>query len=211
MNADTRALSDTSYADNKEGNLSDVSKVLIGALAGVAVGSLVGGAFTQKGKEVRNRAASSSTDFANNLKDRISDIAGSVGKKYQAAKDGAADLIEKGKQKVGIGASGSNDSGHLDDTSNSDKNWSPSGSEILLGALIVSAASTIVWSFATEKGNQTRNRIAEGSKNIANNVKDKVSNVAGNIADGISSTFQAAKEGAATLLEKEQSKRENLS
>jgi len=99
----------------------------------------------------------------------------------------------------------------LDDTSNSDKNWSPSGSEILLGALIVSAASTIVWSFATEKGNQTRNRIAEGSKNIANNVKDKVSNVAGNIADGISSTFQAAKEGAATLLEKEQSKRENLS
>jgi len=197
--------------DNTETNRSDFSKVLIGALAGVVVGSLVGGAFTEKGKEVRSRAASSTSGFANNLKDRISDMTGSVAKKYQAAKDGAADLIDKGKQKVGIGSSGFNHNGNTDYTSNSDENWNPSGSEILLGALIVSAASTIVWSFATEKGNQTRNRIAQGSKNIANNLKDRVSNVAGNIADGISSTYQAAKEGAVTLLDTEQSKRESVS
>jgi gas vesicle protein len=211
MNADTRGLSYTNYVDNTETKRSDFSKVLIGALAGVVVGSLVGGAFTQKGKEVRSRASSSTSRFANNLKDRISDMTGSVAKKYQAAKDGAADLIDKGKQKVGIGSSGFNDNGNTDYTSNSDKNWNPSGSEILLGALIVSAASTIVWSFATEKGNQTRNRIAQGSKNIANNLKDRVSNVAGNIADGISSTYQAAKEGAVTLLDTEQSKRESVS
>src|SRR4051794_37566007 len=129
MNSDTRALSNTSYANNAEGGSSDLSKVLIGALAGVAAGSLVGAAFTQKGKEVRIRVANSSTDFANNIKNRVSDMTGSVAEKYNAVKDGAVDLIQKGKQKVGIGSSASTDSGNTDYNGSSDKNWNPSGSE----------------------------------------------------------------------------------
>ena len=116
----------------------------------------------------------------------------------------AADLIDKGKQKVRSFGTTKDD---MVNANSSDMETNGIGGPgILLGALIVSVASTIVWSFATERGNQTRRRIADGSRDLANNVKDKVSTVAGNIADGISNTYQAAKEGAVDLLEKEKNK-----
>ena len=45
----------TTYGDTTNGDSNDLTKVLIGALAGAAVGSLVAGAFPQQGIEIRNR------------------------------------------------------------------------------------------------------------------------------------------------------------
>ena len=194
----------TTYGDTTNGDSNDLTKVLIGALAGAAVGSLVAGAFTQKGIEIRNRVGEGSKNIANNIKDKVSDMKGVIADKYESAKDSAADLIEKGKQKVGISSVNTGDTadtGYMGDTQADDTGVS--GSKILLGALIVSVASTIVWSFATEKGNETRRRIAKGSKNIAGNVKDKVSDVASSIADGVSDAYQAAKDGAIDLIEQQ--------
>jgi len=204
MDMETKGLSDAGYRDTTSTGSNDLSKVLIGALAGAAAGSLIAGLFTEKGIEVRSRVGESSRNMANNLKDKastmteniagkVSEISDSIVDKYQATKEGAADLIEKGKQKVGMS------SGNTDYKSTTALDEKESGSKILLGALIVSVASTIVWSFATEKGNQTRKRIAEGSKDMAATLKDKASV----LADGIADTYEAAKEGATDLLEKE--------
>lgn len=136
-------------------------------------------------------------------------MTGAVADKYEAAKEGAADLIEKGKQKVGMSSGntayrGSTAyGGSTAYRSAADTDETGSGSKILLGALIASVAGTIVWSFATEKGNETRRRIAKGSKNVASNLKEKVSDVAGGIADGVSQAYEAAKEGAEDLIEQQ--------
>jgi gas vesicle protein len=210
MNIKSRGLSAANSGNATSADTNDLTKVLIGALAGAAVGSLVGGAFTQKGIEIRSRVGEGSKNIANSVKDKVSDMTSVVSDKYQAVKEGAADLFQRGKQKVGMSSADSGfDSstaytGSNVYTSNSEFDESGSGSNILLGALIVSVAGTIVWSFATEKGNRTRRRIAEGSKNMASNIKDKVSDVAGGIATTISDTYQSAKEGVTDMIEKEQ-------
>jgi len=206
MSADSRALN----AFNDEGQntqTSDVTKVLVGLLAGAAIGSLVGGAFTQKGVDVRNRVADSGRDVADNIKEKFSNLTGTVSDKFESVKDAAAELFEKGKQKLRAGTTAKDNRAETAGNNDAATNET-AGPGILLGALIVSVASTIVWSLATERGIQTRRRIAAGGRDLANNVKEKVSTAATNIADGISNTYQAAKEGAIDLLEKEKNKQE---
>ncbi len=203
MNLESRDLSGTNYGAATSADSNDLSKVLIGALAGAAVGSLIGGSFTRKGIEIRNRVGEGSKNIANNLKNKVSDVTGAVADKYEAAKEGAADLIEKGKQKVGMSSANTAYRGSTAYTGGAETDETGSGSKILLGALIASVAGTIVWSFATEKGNETRRRIAKGSKNVASNLKEKVSDVAGGIADGVSQAYEAAKEGAEDLIEQQ--------
>jgi len=205
MNVESRGLWETEYGSTANTS-NDLSKVLIGALAGAALGSLIGGAFTQKGIEIRSRASTGSKNIVNNVKNKVSNMAGTIADKYEATKENAADLIEKGKQKVGMSSENDAYTTNAIYTGTAEADETGPGSKILLGVLIVSVASTIVLSFATEKGNETRKRVAKGSKNIANNLKDKVTNVAGDIAKGVSNTYQAAKEGAVDLLEKEKQK-----
>jgi gas vesicle protein len=212
MNLVSRDLSGTTYGETNGGDTSDLTKVLIGALAGAAVGTLIAGSFTQKGMEIRNRVGEGSKNIANNLKDKVSDmtdnlkdkvsnVTDAVADKYESVKEGAAGLIEKGKQKVGMSSGNDDYKRNMDYTGADDTGNNISGSKILLGTIIISVASTIVWSFATEKGNQTRRRIVEGGKNVANTVKEKVSDVAGSVADTASDVYQSAKEGAADLVE----------
>lgn len=192
MNLESRDLSGATYRGNTSTDSNDLSKVLIGALAGAAAGSLIAGLFTEKGIETRKRVAEGSKNIANNLKHKVSDITEGIGDKYEAVKEGAADLIEKGKQKVGM------TSGNTAYNSTAGANVKGSGSKVLLGALAVSLAGTVIWGFGTEKGNETRKRLGKNSKNMANNLKDKITD----IADGIADKYEAAKEGAADLLEK---------
>jgi gas vesicle protein len=209
MNLESRDLSGNYYGSTTSTDTNDLSKVVIGALAGAALGSLVAGAFTQKGIEIRNRVGEGSKNIANNLKDKVSDMTGAIADKYEAAKEGAADLIEKGKQKVGMSRATTADTatiGYKASNAYMDSDYTEEtgqGSKILLGALIVSVAGTIVWSFATEKGNETRRRVAKGSRNMASNIKEKVSDVASGIADGVSDAYQSAKQGAEDLLEQQ--------
>lgn len=192
MNLESEEFSGTAYKGTTSGDSKDLTKVLIGALAGAAAGSIIGGLFTEKGIEVRQRVSEGSKNIANNLKDKASGITEGIADKYEAAKEGAADLLEKGKQKVGMSPRSTAYKG----TSYVDERGT--NSKVLLGALAVSVAGTIIWSLTTEKGKETRNRLGKGSKDMANNLKDKFSG----IADGIADTYEAAKEGAADLLEK---------
>ena len=199
MSTESNELSGAAYRYTTSTDSKDLSKVLFGALAGAAAGSIIGVLFTEKGIETRKRVGEGSRNIANNLKDKVADIKDKVADikeniadKYAATKEGAADLIEKGKQKVGMS---SGNAGYKSSTGNDSKH---TGSKVLIGALAASVAGTVIWGFATEKGNETRKRLGKGSKNVASNLKEKLSNIADEVAD----TYQAAKEGAADLVEK---------
>ncbi len=210
MNYDSRDFDDdyygTSYTDNKK----DANKIIIGALAGAAVGSLVAGAFTPKGVEIRHRAAQGGRKIANNLKHKVADVKDAVVNKFESVKEGATNLIEKGKQKVGMSASRTSYGGRPAYASSAGYTTNQlyttqgtsngTGKKVLLGALIASIAGTVIWSFATEKGKDTRKRLVKGSKNMASNLKEKASHVKEVLAD----TYEAAKEGANDLIAQEQ-------
>ncbi len=203
MNIESQGLPGATISGATGAGSNDVSKILIGALAGAAAGALIGSLFTKKGVEIRNRVGEGSRSIANNIKEKVSDITSGISDKFQSTKEGAADLIEKGKQKLGMSDSNTAHTAETAYNGSVEADESHPGGKILLGAIIVSVASTIVWSFATDKGNETRRRVFEGSKNITNNLKEKVSEIATGIKDGIVNTYEAAKEGAVDLLENE--------
>jgi gas vesicle protein len=209
----SKTSGETSFATNDTTGIlsSDLSKLLIGAAAGAVVGSLVAGSFTEKGIEIRNRISESGRNLGSDLKDKVSDMKGAIANKYESARESAASLLEKGKLKVGI--SSANAEEHAVDQYNgaAETGGAVSGTSIILGALIVSVASTIVWSFATERGNETRRRLARGTADLAGNVKSKVSDVASGLADTLSDTYQAAKEGAADMLDQLKEKTDTAS
>ena len=118
MSTESNELSGAAYRYTTSTDSKDLSKVLFGALAGAAAGSIIGVLFTEKGIETRKRVGEGSRNIANNLKgkvadikeniaDKVADIKENIADKYAATKEGAADLIEKGKQKVGM-SSGNN-------------------------------------------------------------------------------------------------------
>ena len=193
METESKGLTGATYRQTTSTDSKDLSKVLFGALAGAAAGSIIGVVFTEKGIETRKRVGERSRNIANNLKDKVADLKENIADKYAATKEGAANLIEKGKQKVGMSSSGNT---AYEGTTRT--NLKDSGSKVLLGALAASVAGTIIWSFATEKGTETRKRLGKGSKNIASNLKEKLTNIADEVAD----KYQAAKEGAADLVER---------
>ena len=192
-----KGVSSADYRNNKSAGSQDISKLLLGALAGAAAGSLIAGLFTEKGIETRKRIGKSSSNIANNVKDKVSDITHGIADKFQATKESAADLIEKGKRKVGMS---SEDASYEATTSAATSKGK--GSKVLLSALAVSVGGTLLWSFTTQKGIETRKRLGNSSKNLASNLKDKVSG----IADTVAEKYETAKEGAMDLLEKDQQK-----
>lgn len=192
MNSKSNELTGAAHKSTASGNSRDLSKVLLGALAGAAAGSIIGSLFTEKGIEIRMRVSEVSKNMANNFKDKATDITEGIADKYEAAKESAADLIKKGKQKVSIF---SRNTAHKSTMSAGAKG---TGFKVVLGASAASVAGLIIWSFAAEKGIETRKRLGKGSKKMANNLKGKFTN----IADGIADTYEAAKEGAEDLIEK---------
>jgi gas vesicle protein len=87
------------------------SKVLLGVLAGAAAGAILGVLFApEAGTETRRRLGEGSRDVANNLKARFSDLVDNIADKYESAREGASDLIDRGKQAVS-GATGGGGTG----------------------------------------------------------------------------------------------------
>jgi gas vesicle protein len=201
MNLQTNASYDDDYRYTSNHKSNDITKVLIGALAGAAVGSLVGGAFTQKGNEIRTRIGDASKSAADNVKDKVSNMKDTVADKFGTVKEGVVDLVEKGKQKIGLRSSNAFLSEIPSEHSRAEDTHLPT--KILFGALALSVASTIVWSFATEKGKDTRKRVVSSTKKMATEIKDKAPKMANKLATNISNAYQAAKEGAVELVEKE--------
>lgn len=77
------------------------SKVLLGVLAGAATGAILGVLFApEKGGETRRKLGESSKDIAGNLKEKFGELVDGIAEKYETAREGAADLIKKGKNKM---------------------------------------------------------------------------------------------------------------
>lgn len=76
------------------------SKVLLGLLAGAAIGAIAGILFApDKGSETRSKIKKSAEDMGDNLKDSFNDFVDTVKDKYRKAKHDAEDLAETGKSK----------------------------------------------------------------------------------------------------------------
>jgi gas vesicle protein len=73
-------------------------KVLLGVLAGVAAGAVLGILFApHKGKITRRRIVRHGEDYAENLKEQFNQFLDSMTEKYDKAKEDLSDVVEKGK------------------------------------------------------------------------------------------------------------------
>ena len=76
------------------------SKVLLGTVAGVAVGGILGILFApEKGSVIRKQIADKGNDCLNDLKTKYSEFADTLKENFQAVKEDAKDLAENGKEK----------------------------------------------------------------------------------------------------------------
>jgi gas vesicle protein len=73
-------------------------KVLLGALAGFAAGAVLGILLApDKGEETRKKMGKKADDFSDGLKSKLNGVIESVMEKFEAVKEEASDMIEKGK------------------------------------------------------------------------------------------------------------------
>jgi gas vesicle protein len=76
-------------------------KILLGLLAGVAVGATMGILFApDKGSNTRKKISKKGEDFAEELKDKFNDLVDNVKHRYETTKSETEELIENGKAKV---------------------------------------------------------------------------------------------------------------
>ncbi|HEX8279068.1 MAG TPA: YtxH domain-containing protein [Segetibacter sp.] len=82
-----------------------------------------------------------------------------------------------------------------------------SGSKVLLGVLAGAATGAILGVlFAPDKGEETRRRISEGSKDVTDNLKTKF----GEFVDGLAERYDSVKETATDLLDQGRQKASNV-
>ena len=76
-------------------------KVLLGVLAGAAVGAIVGVLFApDKGSKTRKKIMHKGEYYSDELKEKFDELVASIAKKYDAFEQGAEDLMAKGKAKM---------------------------------------------------------------------------------------------------------------
>jgi gas vesicle protein len=79
----------------------NTGKLVLGVLAGAAVGALVGVLLApDKGSETRKKIAKKGSDTIEGLKGQLDDLLCSFNEKIESAKDEVADMYEKGKEKA---------------------------------------------------------------------------------------------------------------
>jgi gas vesicle protein len=75
-------------------------KVLLGLLAGVAVGALLGVLFApDKGSVTRKKIAKKGEDYADDLKEKFNEFLENISEKFEEVKEDVSDFAEKAKTK----------------------------------------------------------------------------------------------------------------
>jgi gas vesicle protein len=79
----------------------DSGKVLLGVLAGVAVGATLGILFApDKGSNTRRKISKKSDEYAEELEAKFNEFIESITEKFENMQDEAARIVESGEQKV---------------------------------------------------------------------------------------------------------------
>jgi len=77
-------------------------KLLLGVLAGVAVGATLGILFApDKGTVTRKKLSQKGQDYAEELTNKFNEFVGSISKKFETVKEDAIGIAEKVKSKAG--------------------------------------------------------------------------------------------------------------
>ena len=76
-------------------------KIILGDLGGVAVGALLGVLFApDKGDKTRKKIMDKSNDYADELKDKLDTLLGTINRKYEKIWKEGESLIAEGKSKL---------------------------------------------------------------------------------------------------------------
>ena len=76
-------------------------KIILGVLGGVAVGALLGVLFApEKGDKTRKKIIDKSNDYADELKDKLDTLLGTINRKYEKIWKEGESLIAEGKSKL---------------------------------------------------------------------------------------------------------------
>ena len=76
----------------------DTGKVVLGVVAGVAIGALLGVLFAPaKGSETRKKIIRAGEDNADAIKEKLSDLLESLTEKFEKAKEDVAEFAERSK------------------------------------------------------------------------------------------------------------------
>lgn len=78
----------------------DSGKTLLGVLAGIAVGALVGTLLApDKGSETRKKLLTKGDDYLEDIKDEFSNLIGSLKEKFEQKAEEVEGVVSKGKSK----------------------------------------------------------------------------------------------------------------
>lgn len=76
-------------------------KVVLGTVAGLAIGGILGILFApEKGSVTRQQIMDKGTDYADELKSKYSDLADTISEKLHSAKEFAQEMAENGKAEL---------------------------------------------------------------------------------------------------------------
>lgn len=80
--------------------MMSAGKVLLGLVAGVTAGALLGILYAPaKGKDTRKKISKKGEDVIDAIKEKFDEVLEGISEKYQEVKEGATDFVKKTEQK----------------------------------------------------------------------------------------------------------------